>query len=75
LIGVILAELLTPAADRFVRDPDAAFEQDFLNVPVAEGEAIIEPDAMTDNLRWKAMVSVSVGVGWRRHIGCLGGVR
>jgi hypothetical protein len=75
LIGIILPELLTPATDRFVGDLDTTFEKDFLNVSVAQGEPIIEPDAMANDLRWKAVVFVSVGLGWRRHIGCLCGVR
>jgi hypothetical protein len=69
----MLPELLTPATDRFVGDFDTPFEKDFLNVSVAQGEPIIEPNAMADDLRGKAVVFVSVGLSWRRHIGCLCG--
>jgi hypothetical protein len=43
-IGVVLPKFPTPFADRFVGHDDAAFEQEFLHVAVAQGEAIVEPD-------------------------------
>jgi len=75
LIGVILPELLTPAIDRFVGDFDTTFEKAFLNVWVAQGEPIIEPDAMGDDLGWKTVMLVSIGVSGWRHLGGLCGVR
>jgi hypothetical protein len=46
---VVLPELPTPCADRFVGHGDAAFEQEFLHGTVAQGEVIVEPDSMTDD--------------------------
>ena len=42
-------------------DVDTAFEQQFLHVAVAQGEAIVEPDAMADNLAGKAVIFVACG--------------
>jgi hypothetical protein len=52
---VILPKLPTPLADSFVRHVDTAFEQEFLHVAVAQGEAVVEPDTVTDDFsrkRW-----------------------
>src|SRR5262252_9009410 len=67
-IGVILPKLPAPLADGFVGHCDAAFEQEFLHVAIAQGEAIGEPDAMTDNFTGKAVVLVTLGVGRRGHV-------
>ena len=45
-IRVGLPKLQTPLADGFMGDVDTAFEQQFLHVAVAQGEAMIKPDAM-----------------------------
>jgi hypothetical protein len=55
-------------ADGFIGDVDAAFEQHLLHIAVAQGEAIVEPDAVADNLAWKAMMFVALGVGGRGHV-------
>jgi len=52
-------------------DGDAAFEQQFLHVAVAQGKAIIEPDAMADDLTGEAVVLVAFRVSGWRHIGGL----
>src|SRR5262245_13061387 len=80
LIGVGLPKFPTPFADSLVRHDDAAFEQEFFHVAVAQGEAIVEPDAMTDNFPGKAVVLVTLGVGRRGHVwlpilGCNGSGR
>jgi hypothetical protein len=74
-IRVVLPELLTPPTDGFVGDVDAPFQEELLHVAIAQGEAIIEPDAMTDNVAREAVVFVSLGVSGRSHIGCLSGMR
>src|SRR5262245_10637754 len=62
LIGVVLAKLPIPLADRFVRYGDATFEQEFLHVAVAQGKTIGEPDAVTDDFTGQAMILVALGV-------------
>ena len=62
-IGIILPELQTPLPDGFVGDVNATFEQKFLYVAVAQCEAIVEPDPVADDLAWKAVIFVALGVG------------
>ena len=52
-------------------DVDTAFEQQFLHVAVAQGEAIIEPDAMADDFAGKAVIFVALRVSGWRHVGGL----
>ena len=61
LIGVRLPKLETPLADGLVGHVDAALEQEFLSIAVAQREAIIQPDAMTNDLPRKAVVLVAFG--------------
>src|SRR5215468_10160064 len=67
LIGVCLSKLEAPLADGLVGHIDAALEQDLLHVAVAQREAIVEPDPMADDLTWKAVVLVTLGVSRRGH--------
>ena len=67
-IGIVLPKLQTPLADGFIGDVDTAFEQHLLHIAIAQGEAIVEPDAMADDLAWKAVVFVALGVGGRGHV-------
>src|SRR5262249_5712815 len=67
-IGVILPKLETPLADGLMGHVDAALEQEFLHVAVAQREAIIEPDAIADDLSGKAVVFVAFGVSGWRHV-------
>ena len=67
LIGIVLPELATPLADGFIGDVDAAFEQELLHVAVAQGETIVEPDAVADDLAGKAVIFVTLGVSGRSH--------
>ena len=50
LIGVGLPKLPTPLTDGFMGYGDATLEQELLHVAIAQGEAIIEPDSMADDL-------------------------
>jgi hypothetical protein len=63
LIGVLLAELAAPLPDRFVRDKHATDKQQFFDITVAEAEAVVQPDVMTDNLGGKMMVFVALRSG------------
>ncbi len=68
-IGAVLPKLPTPLADRFVGHRDAAFEQEFFHITVAQGEAIIEPDPVTDDFARKAVVLVAFAGAERGHVG------
>jgi hypothetical protein len=68
-----LAEFLAPSANGLIRDNNASFSQEQLNVPQAETEDVMQPDRMTDNLGGKAMTVV--WIGWRVHATSLVGRR
>ena len=70
-IGILLPKLPTPLTDGFMGHRDAALGQQFFHITVAQGEAIIEPDAMADDLAGEAVVLVAVRVSRWRHVGCL----
>jgi hypothetical protein len=67
LIGIILLKFATPFADSFMGDVDAAFAQQPLHIAVAQGELLVEPDAVADDFTGKAVVLVTLGVGRRGH--------
>ena len=54
---------------------DPTLHEKLLDVAVAQGELIVKPDAMADNLCREAVVFVAVGISWRRHIGNLRDLR
>ena len=66
-IGVVLPKLPTPLAYRFVGHVNASFEQEFLHVAVAQGEAIVESDTVANDFAGKAVVLIARGVGRRGH--------
>jgi hypothetical protein len=49
-------------------DVDTAFKEELLHVAVAQGEAIIEPDAMTDDLTGKVVILVALGLSGWHHV-------
>jgi hypothetical protein len=69
LIGVSLPEFAAPLANRFVGHGDPAFQKDLLHVAVAQGEAVVEPDPMADDVAGKTVVFVPFGIRGRGHIG------
>ena len=50
LVRVVLAKCAAPLPDRLIREDDPARCQQFFYVAIAEGESIIEPHGLTDNL-------------------------
>jgi hypothetical protein len=54
-VGLSLTELETPFSDRLIRKGDTATRHQFFDIAKAQREAKVEPDAMTDDLRGKAM--------------------
>jgi hypothetical protein len=47
-IGIDRTESDTPAPDGLVRHTDASFRSKVLDIPIAETEAIVEPNGVTD---------------------------
>src|SRR5207249_3416946 len=68
LIRIVLPKLQTPLADGLMGHVDATLEQEFLHVAVAQREAIVEPDAMADDLAGEAVVFVARGISGWRHV-------
>ncbi len=56
---VVEPERLTPLADRFVRDRNAALGEEIFHITEAQAEAVIEPHRVTDDLGWKAVSVVA----------------
>jgi len=63
-IRIGLAELPAPLPNRLVRHDDAPGEQELFRVAVAETKAEVQPDAMTDDFRWKSVILVGGGLGY-----------
>ena len=70
-IGLVRPKLPTPLADGVMGDVDPAFAQQFLHVAGAQGKAIIEPDAMADDLTGDAVVLGAFRVSRWRPLGGL----
>jgi hypothetical protein len=68
LIRVVLPKFLTPLADGFMGDDDPALEQELLHIAIAQGKAVVEPDAMANDLTGEAVVFVAYGVSGWRHV-------
>jgi hypothetical protein len=51
-------ELQHPAPDRFVRDLEPSLGQEFLHIPIAEGEAQVPSDRVLDDLRRELVSSI-----------------
>jgi hypothetical protein len=47
---------------------DTTFEEQLLYVAVTQGESIIEPATMADNLAGKTVILVALGGGGRGHV-------
>jgi hypothetical protein len=58
--GVLRSELDTPQPDRFVADSNTSLGQQIFDISVAQGEAVVEPHRVTDNLRWKPVSLVCI---------------
>src|ERR1700745_30189 len=59
-IGEDPAEAQAPLADALVADDDSTRRQDQLNIPLAQAEAVIEPDRMLDDHGREAEVATRV---------------
>ena len=58
--GLFGSKVDAPEPDGLVADDDATFSQEIFDIPVAEVEAITEPDRVTDDCRRKPVTSVSI---------------
>src|SRR5262245_47089186 len=56
----LVAELLTPSADRFVADGHTARRHGLLDIPEADREPKVEPNRIGDDFFGKSMATVEV---------------
>ena len=54
------SKLDAPEADRFSTDGDASFGEEVFDIPMAEVEAIIEPDGVGNNVRRESVALVCI---------------
>src|SRR3954447_781394 len=58
---VQVAELLTPAADRFVADQHSAGSHRIFDIPKADRKPVIEPDSIRDDFPREPVTTVRIG--------------
>jgi hypothetical protein len=58
--SVYSSEFDAPQPDAFVTDSDAAFSEQIFNISVAEIEAIVKPDGVTDDVRRESVALVCI---------------
>ena len=59
LIGIILAKLATPYPDGLIHNDDTTGKQQLFDIPIAEAEPIVEPDAMANGWREGSSLATS----------------
>jgi hypothetical protein len=57
--SVLRSELPTPEADGFVRNDDATFGQQILNIAETQCESVVQPDGVADDLGRKSVTFVA----------------
>ncbi len=67
LIRIGLPERQAPPTNRFVGHHNPTDEEQLFDIPIAQAEAIIEPDPVADHLGGKTMVFVGLRGSWKRH--------
>src|SRR5258708_28397615 len=64
VLGNYWPEFKNPPTDRFIADHQSALSQKILDIPIAQREPEVEPDSMSDDVRWQSVAGV---VGWLLH--------
>ncbi len=58
LIGVLLPEFLAPLPHRFIRHLDPAIQHHVLDLPIAQGKPVVEPNTVANNFAGESMTGV-----------------
>lgn len=58
--GIYGTKFDAPEADRFPGDNNASLSQEIFNIPVAEIEAVVEPDGVANDIGWESVSFVSI---------------
>jgi len=61
LIGILLAKLTAPLADRLVGHGYTTFQEQFFDITEAQAEAEIQPHGVADDFNGKTMVLTRLG--------------
>ena len=56
---IVGAELPTPMSNGFVGDGNAALRQEILYIAEAHAETMVDPDGVTNDLRWETMSAIT----------------
>ena len=64
--SVFWTELDAPKSDRFIRDGDPPLGKEVLDISKAQTKAMVEPNGVADDLRWKSISAVArrLAVHW-----------
>jgi hypothetical protein len=66
-IGIGVPKRPAPIPPRLISQADAACGHQLFDIPRAQAQAAIPPDAMADELRREALGRIQVGCGWSVH--------
>ena len=55
LARIFWPKAVAPRSDRVIGNLDPTFRQEIFDVTVAEAEAVVQPNGVTANFRWKSM--------------------
>ena len=58
--GINGAEFDAPKADGLSADGDASFGEEVFDIPMAEVEAIVEPDGIGNDVGWESVSFISI---------------
>ncbi|MGK7911298.1 MAG: hypothetical protein AB4050_07430 [Synechococcus sp.] len=61
LIGIGLAELVTPSTDGLIAKWYTSLSREFFNISVTQTKSEIEPDRVADDYPWKSVANVGNG--------------
>ena len=62
LLCMLGSELPTPLPDGLVGDRDSPLRQEVLNITETQGEPVLQPDAVADDLTREPVAAIAVGV-------------
>src|SRR5215510_4468964 len=68
VIGIVLPKFPTPLPDRFMGDLDTPSQHHLFHIAVTQAKAVIQPDAMADDLSREAMVLIPFSLSRRGHV-------
>jgi len=60
LVRVLLPEFLASLPNHFIRHLDPAIQHHFLDIPIVQGERVIDPDTVANNFAGKSMTGIHV---------------